>query len=276
MSLPLRAYLALKFGAGDWSVQVARDFESVLAAWRNRGDDAVTGVLHIGFDRPASSAFEDVSANFPGRVLLTSAAKYGLPHGYEATDAVIGVVEGIPVHLGTVGWGYLLDESTIASVENARRSVDARAASGWVIRYFEQFPGRRNALVDAQIFDDDSYLANESALPHTERVAAARFRFDEIVGNDVNDPTAIARAAPPWLLDRGFGTMDLSVRLGNVFADRGIVRVSDLAKLREFDLYRFRNLGTKSIRLLRGILMDAFDEGPGTLTRSWRKPSPAP
>src|SRR5260370_3273526 len=109
MSLPIRAYLLLRYG-NDWSVEVCRDLDSVIKAWDARQTPQhVTGVLHLGFHRPPTNSFLEVALLFPGRLLLTAAAKYGMPPEYAATDQPVGYAASLPIFLGTQGWVYQLE-----------------------------------------------------------------------------------------------------------------------------------------------------------------------
>ena len=50
-------------------------------------------------------------------MLVTAAAKFGLPDGYTASDFTVGFVEDLPVHLGIGGWGYELSRERLAAEE---------------------------------------------------------------------------------------------------------------------------------------------------------------
>lgn len=93
MSLPIRAFLMVKIGLDDWNVDVCRDLDAVVAAWHRRSDDSQSAILHLGFDRPPSSAFHQIATEFPGRMLFTAAAKYGVPSQFEASEAPVGFVD---------------------------------------------------------------------------------------------------------------------------------------------------------------------------------------
>jgi hypothetical protein len=60
-------------------VAVCRDLDAVTRAWKDRENpDGATGILHIGFDRPLSHEFENLVRQWPGRMLVTTAAKHAL------------------------------------------------------------------------------------------------------------------------------------------------------------------------------------------------------
>ena len=76
----LRAYLIL-CAAGEWSVSVHKEINSLTAAWKDISSvEGVVGIVHLGFERPPTREFVDLALRFPGKVLLTPSAKYGLPY----------------------------------------------------------------------------------------------------------------------------------------------------------------------------------------------------
>ena len=263
MTLPIRAFMMIRGGPDNWSVSVCRDFEAVLEAWTNRADPLQTAILHIGFDRPPSTAFEAVAQEHPGRLLVTASTKFGLPHGYEASADPVGFVENLPIHLGTRGWGYVVEERYLLTAPSVQATTKGRNASGWVASFLDLRPDLADTLKQAGIVDDTSYLEAESALPREARYRAGLFRFRDLIKQyDDHDPCAIARAAPPWLEERLVETMHLTVRVANVFVGEGVKTVGDLQKFDLPQLLRIHNFGRKSANDLRVSLMKALDDGP--------------
>ena len=83
-----------------------------------------------------------------------------------------------------------------------------------------------------------------------------------LIGTQQDDPCAIARAAPIWLKERSASTIDLSVRVSNVFSVQGINTVGDIAKFELYELLRLPNFGRKSVTDLCSSLLTALEEGP--------------
>src|SRR3954451_17283027 len=111
MATTLRAYLMARTNANEWTISVHRDLEDLLSAWQQRSSqDETVGVLHLGFDRPPAREFEGVAARFPGRMLLTAAARFALPSGFCGSHEPVGVLADLPIYLGTRGWGYFIDD----------------------------------------------------------------------------------------------------------------------------------------------------------------------
>lgn len=253
----------------EWTISVHRDLEDLLAAWQQRSNqDETVGVLHLGFDRPPAREFEEIATRFPGRMLLTAAAKFALPSGFQASREPVGVVADLPVHLGTRGWGYLIDDD-VAELAGAD-GTSSRSFEGWVREVVEENPDLSEELSQAKIYNEADYLANEISLPSSLRKKTGTFRFRKLIKDASEDPCAIALAAPPWLSVRAIETINLTVRVANVFANHGIGTVADLAKWSTPKLLGLSNFGRTSVRDLCESLELALREGPAD-TESRRK-----
>ncbi|MGZ3388761.1 MAG: DNA-directed RNA polymerase subunit alpha C-terminal domain-containing protein, partial [Isosphaeraceae bacterium] len=260
MSRPIRAFLILRTD-GDWEVRVCRDLEAVLDAWSARPDSGQTAVLHIGFDRPPSAAFDDLALQYPGRLLATASAKFGLPRGYETSEHPVAVIDDLPIFIGTRGWGYLVEDHELPAQPRSA-PLPEYSPRGWVRDFLAARRDLEDALGEAGIFDDDSYLELEGRLAWEARLRAGQFRFRSLVDSAEEDPCAMARGAPPWLGRRPFSEMKLPVRPANAFVNCGIRLVSDLASVQALDLLKIPNFGRKSLREVAQVILDALEEGP--------------
>lgn len=261
MTRPIRAFLMLRT-ADDWAVSVCRDLEAVVEAWAARQDAATAGVLHIGFDRPPSAAFEEVVRSHPGRLLVTAAAKFGLPAELVASDFPVGFVGTLPVHLALRGWGYVLEDDPAWHVaEAAPRSV-LGDRSGWVAAFVAARPDLAEDFDRALITDEHSYAEREDLLGWDARYRAGQFRFRSLMDGADDDPCAIARAAPPWLTERSFSTFTLPVRASNVLINKNVETVAELGAVGIADVLRWQNFGRKSARDIASALLSALEEGP--------------
>lgn len=264
MTRPIRAYLTWRNG-DDWSVNVCRDLESVVDAWARAVAAGEAAILHIGFDRPPSTIFEDLLKANPARLLLTGSARYGLPIEFGATSEPIGYASGLPVYLGTRGWGYQIEEGAIPRQEEPVPRQEFRQdqiLEGWVAAFLVNYADLLPEFQKVGVFNEASFLRSENQLPLEARRLAAQFRLRSLIGEADDDPCAIARAAPPWLSEREFTTLLLPTRASNVFINLGIKRVSDLAGWSSTELMRVPNFGRKSLREVGQVLMAAFAEGP--------------
>lgn len=261
MSLPLRAFLMLRSGRGDWSVSVFRDLDTMLGSWADRENaDQTVGVLHVGFDRPASQLFESLAKNFKGKCLLTEAARGSLPRGFECSALPVGEIEGHNIFVATRGWGYSI--SDISSIPLPSPTAAVVIPEGWISDLAIQLPEINDALQRLGIFNESTYFAKESLLERDARYRAGIFRYRSLVRLNADDPCELVRAAPPWLLDRSFETIDLTVRVSNAFVAADIQMVRDLLPCDVDKLLQIQNFGRKSLRDLHGSLLAALNEGP--------------
>lgn len=265
MKHPLRAYLMLRTASGDWSIEVFRDFESVVSTWLDAARrDRVTGVFHIGFDRPPAASFETIALHREGRLLLTGTTKHGVPSGYETASRAIGIVEGLPIYLGTRGWGYTVDE---AELEDSSSPVDHLGdvrpdPTGWLKDFLLSKPQYQEALAQHRIHDEPSYQRHEATLEHSVRTQLGAYRFQILSRGRYDDLDAIIRSAPQWLLDRSMTSLNLTVRIANVFKNYKINRVSDLGGMDVGTLLHLPNFGRTSLGKLCQILVSALEDGP--------------
>lgn len=262
---PLRAFLMVRSSDGTWTVAVCRDLGAVLRAWKTRTEpDRDVAVLHVGFDRPPSHSFDEVAQAYPGRMLLTAAAKHVVPTSFRSSVAPIGAAGSMDVFIGLQGWGYTLDDPTEGAgpLEKTRQDSLVHEPRGWVASFLHGHPADSEALSENEIFDDASYLEREAELERSVRHRAGLFRLHHIVGVNCDDPCEIARAAPPWLAEREMTALDLPVRADNVFRVSGIKTVRDLAEWSSEALLNQKNFGRKSLRDTMQVFAAALNEGP--------------
>lgn len=246
----------LRSSVGEWDIQVSHSLEDVLQAWDHLPGQFKSAVLHVGFERRIARSFEELASQFPGMVLLTPGAKGALPASFSTSKEAIGSVNGEPVYLALEGWGYAEPEPSTPIPERSGEF------SGWVTSFLLEQPQHADFLTQAGIFDEDSYLELESALSTELRLQTGLFRNNFLVGDGGDDPTALARAAPPWLASQELGDLDLTVRIGNVFRRRALKTVRDIGSLTIPDLLTFQNFGRTSIHQLADIFRRALLAGP--------------
>jgi Bacterial RNA polymerase, alpha chain C terminal domain/Sigma-70, region 4 len=271
--LALRAYLLVRRETGEWFVTTHRDLDSIYVTWRASATDlGSTGVLHVGFDRPDTPEFEEVARGYPGRVLLTAPAWFALPRPPKVAPIPAGAVRNIPVFVALAGWGYTctaeevgLEQEGDDAWEQGRAPVSA--PTGWVAKLHSDEPSLAAAVVQVGISDEATYGLNEHKLGGEQRIRLAEFRLYNLAGTErPNDPITVARHAPPWLLSRSVESLNLTVRITNVFAEMKIAAVRDLLLYPEGELLTLRKFGRKSLMDLTDALMAALREGPGGKT----------
>ena len=265
MEAPLRAFLMMRSSDGTWTVTVCRDLGAVMRTWKMRKEpDREVAVLHIGFERPPSHCFDQISEAYPGRMLLTAAAKHVLPNSFVASATPVGVAESDEVFIGLQGWGYTLEDPTAGTdhVELPCPDTVAHEPQGWVSSLLNEYPSDAETLSAQGIFDEASYLDRETGLEPSVRHRAGLFRAHHIVGANCEDPCKLARAAPPWLVEQELTSLELPVRANNVFRVSGIETVRDLADWSPEVLLKQPNFGRKSIRDTLQALTAALNDGP--------------
>lgn len=260
---PLRAFLMLRSGEGDWNVSVCRDLGAVIQAWKAGTDSETTvGILHVGFDRSPSHIYETVASGYPARLLLTASAKFALPASFVSSKQPVGFAEGQGVFIGLQGWGYEIDDPTSdISLPSEEKAAPAEL-QGWLALFAATNPSYTNELADSGIFNDETYLRKENDLDRNTRHKLGEYRLRTLVGADCDDPCEIARASPPWLMERELTSIDLSVRANNVFRNNNIVTVRDLSAWTPIALLSVQNFGQKSMKDAVIGLAAALAEGP--------------
>jgi hypothetical protein len=264
VSTPLRAFLLLRSDGGEWQVEVWRDLEDLLRAWEKHFNTGlVTGVVHVGFERSLARCFENLARQFPHRMLLTAAAKHALPRNFLASTAAVGEVEGQAVYLAIRGWGYEAEDITPTICEKTS-TVDFK---DWVRSFVNEHSAIAGHLAEAGVIDEATYLKIEGSLGLETRKHLGLVRYRALIQNDENDPCAVARVAPPWLRERAFETMDLRVRIANVFHASQIRKVADLGDYSLPQLLKLPNFGRTSVADLLSALNDAIQAGPLDVVR---------
>ena len=255
MTTSLRAFFLVRTAQGEWEIMVFNALEQVLRAWESLADE--TAVLHVGFERRVAKSFEALASQFPGKVLLTPGARGALPSSFSSSRHPVGIVGEEPIFLALEGWGYsAIEPEQPDSVRKAPRP------SGWVASFAAENADMQGKLFDWEIFDEDSYVKNEAGLDARVRTQLALFRSQCLVGKMRDDPTALARHAPPWLKSLDLTQLNLTVRIANVFQKLSIMRVSDIGDLTIPELLRLQNFGRTSIGHLVGILEHELAAGP--------------
>lgn len=258
---------------GEWSVTVHRDQESIQSTWMSLRGDHVAAVVHVGFDRPDTDDLEEMAKRFQGILLMSGAARYAFaaPH---VAEIAAGIIKDIPFYAVLSGWGYSsttdklgLEESLPSDWESSWQPTSAAkpaASLGWVAGLALSASALAKSSEEAGIVDDESYLLNECRLSDPDRICLAEFRLARLAGGgDTEDPVVLALYGPPWLLKRSFGSMDLSVRIDNVFRRENINVVADLQKfITPERTLKFQNFGRKSYVELGEVLASELRAGP--------------
>lgn len=272
---PIRVYLLIYSDEAGWETDVYRDLDEVFAIW----NDAVqkrgrVGFVHVGLSRPPNKAFEQAAASWPERLLLTTSARWVFDAlgTYSLRVAEAG---GLGLHLALTGWGYVeqpddgytgtsrclgfgVDELVSDALE--RETVDD---SAWLSNLERTKPNIFAEAMTYGVVDEASYQTNEAELSwELKRALGVERLLFLMMGKDENDPIAIARALPPWLLISPISHVKLTVRCANSLNHEGITKISQLKCITITELVGYRNFGRKSQVDLARALWNATLNGP--------------
>ena len=270
---PLRAFLMLRAKDGKWSVTVCRDLGSIMYAWKSRNEpEKESAVLHIGFDRLPSQAFDKLATAYIGRILLTKAAKHALPPSFVASNDPVGSVENCAVFVGLKGWGYSLEDPTISKDRSEKTESIVSTCNkpiGWIALFLKENPFANEEFSTKSISDDGTYLKYESKLDKALRHQLGLFRISCLVGDNCDDPCRLARVSPPWLAERELYTLrKMPVRACNVFEKAGIETVQDLSTWSSDALLKLQNCGHMTLQ----DILEALNTRRRSIWR--RRPNP--
>ena len=233
------------------------------------GNDGVAGVLHVGFGRPPARAFNEAAGDNEGRLLVTQGARFVLPEPYRCSGANVAEVDGLPIFLALEGWGYSIEDPTLSSISqpgegNTRDAANdltqMPATRGWVSQFLAVAPEFDEALKQAGVHDEESYVEQEAMLQASVRTAVGQFRYDFLI-RDASDPLDIVRCAPPWLRSQELEKLPLTVRLRNVFNMYETKLVADLDKYSRETLLKTKNFGRGSYSDLARALQEGLRRG---------------
>lgn len=288
----LRSFLLIRQACEEWTVSVHRDLESLIAAWKPfEGQEDVTGVVHVGFGRPDTEAFEETAERYPGRMLLTASARYALGLLGDCAPQAAGEADHLPLYVALSGWGYTTKADEIGFAQEPSASIPPSLASGadeggaqnevlangnedeqitwpirpnWIQSLLSLDPELLEIAKNAGIVDEKSYVGREHLLDaaHRARLGYCRLRI-LLEEKDCEDPAEIARYSPPWLLARPVLALGLSVRAENCLRAAHIHRVVDLARFADRrGLIALPNFGQKTYHDVAKTLMTVLHEGP--------------
>lgn len=248
----------------------------MLTAWESRPNtDTTTGVLHFGFECPATDDIESTASRFPGDLLLTESAKHGLPASLASTTGVVGKVGNLSLHRIVGGWhaASARPSHDQLPVATAKARPPVAFDHQWLDDAIRAHPAIRQTLLNASIHDDLSYYSRESTLDHDARILLGQFRAEALGSSVVADPCKLAKAASPWLIEMPLDALSFSVRARNIFSYMNLNTVRDLAGLTRDDLFNQRNFGITTCKVVTQALRIAIKEGPPRNSKETPRPS---
>ncbi|HUW29622.1 MAG TPA: DNA-directed RNA polymerase subunit alpha C-terminal domain-containing protein [Sulfuriferula sp.] len=265
-------------------------------AWNpylGRGD--TTGIIHVGLDRPETETFESCAMRHRGQMLLSASARWALMSVCKCAARAVGEAAGIPLYVAVNGWGYetsaeamgladsVLAVSTksesftpeqLGGIPHPFPNVEDITSNNWLANLSCDDADLAMAASKAQVVDEYSYWEGEVHLPVPLRHALGLYRYRVLSMNDEpDDPMAVIRHAPPWLLSVNLHNLNLSVRAFNVFGAAALSVVGDLTEISLEKLQKLPNFGRTSQQHFAERLRAAIERGPSIIAPSSSTPT---
>ncbi|WP_068714522.1 sigma factor-like helix-turn-helix DNA-binding protein [Vibrio tritonius] len=116
----LKLYLIIIDDGKAVETIVFRDLGSLELGWKERSNNSLLGIVHIGFVRPKIKFKQKISPVLLGNIIVTSSVKWALPGGYVSTDRPAAILninqDDVPSYLITNGFGYELELSQYENI----------------------------------------------------------------------------------------------------------------------------------------------------------------
>jgi len=265
LSRPLRAYLILVLGNGEIETSVHRDLETLLDGWNKiQAVNGVVGLIHVGFSRLDTEKVRDLNLTpYSGRMLLTESAKWALLILSTTSRNPIAFIDKVPVYLALNGWGYSIDDQSADLGIVLKKANSPTSFSDWLTDIDVSHLDLANVLGESGIYDEKSYLDQESKVSAKYRHEIGIYRFSKLTKYDETDPITIFESLPPWVLSVDLGRLNLRVRTLNALHSQGVSKVADLKGLSGTDLLKIPNFGRTSKYDLTEKLKNALVHGLG-------------
>jgi len=208
-----------------------------------------------------------IAQAWPGTLLLSDAAIGSLPPPVIVSSLPVGDVDELSFRLALSGFGYEIADPSAPSVTNlqsvATPALDALGVfepRGWVEKMLEAMPQIEQTLRNADIWDDESYIANEHELETSTRHVIGMTRYTLIAGEKPSASGILnnLHACPPWFLNEKLQNLDTTVRMANVFKGNNLWTVAHIAEKGYNGLLRLPNLGQGSVHGIGRLLYEAL------------------
>lgn len=274
----LRAYLYARDQGGNWTVSPYRELEPLLDAIGVRAQARESAALHVGFWRPETAQIAQVADQWNGALLMSGSARGSMPAGIVTTTRPVSQVEGVDVYLVLNGLGYKhvdpsLDLPPRAPVALASADLSAELSeqrsepAEWVADLQIGDPSLCDDLLQRGIFDEATYFAREKNLPLDARTRAGISRYKLLSGLSPDPGTIVEHltCCPPWLLRVRVESLELTVRLRNVFNAHQLETVGSVAELGYSRILRLPNFGRGSAFAFGKLIWTHLLNGPPSL-----------
>ena len=265
---PLRAFLFV-LSNGEVELSVHRDIQTISDTWSREltGEASVSGLLHVGFDRPATDAVQEALANWPGRLLVSESTRWCLPPEFRSAEQPIASIAGpeghaaLHLYLGIYGWGYEVENPPPAAPQSY--CAEPRAAEevvGWLAALRDTEQTLYSAMIAAGIADDYQYARRRRDLPTEIRDEIDDFRYKHLqAGVDTDDLYQLLRIAPDWLLSLPVAQLPhVSLRVHSALGREGVTHVYQILDIGTDALLQVDNFGRRSLTALTASVREAI------------------
>lgn len=117
-----------------------------------------------------------------------------------------------------------------------------------------------NMAASYGVYCDKSFIANSKQLPDRLRDQLSFERFNLLRDKtDIADPVALVKILPTRIALAAIGSLDLPVRISNVFKANSIGCLADLSDLSVDDILKWPNFGRKSVSDLVANILTSVD-----------------
>jgi hypothetical protein len=274
---PLRAFLFSRSSSGEWSSAAFRELEPLLEATQQAlATEDASAAIHIGFWRPETASVGELAQKWVGTLLLSEAAIGSLPPPLSLSRSSVGEVEGVSFRVALDGFGYKIDDPSLAKAKkqpiiHPSLADGTFSARGWVNHLIIEKPEIEATLRSVGIWDDGSYHDKESLLSTDVRITLALDRFRTVVGYKPSQTNILdnLHACPNWFLNDETRFLNMTVRTRNVCAANNLNFISDFATKGSSGLLKLENMGLGSVRGLNMLLWQAFIHGESLKRKRW-------
>jgi hypothetical protein len=274
----IRLFLIVRRANDLYNVYVHRKAIDLRSEWDREclADPNASGLVHAGDSRPDTDEFSQLLESFPGKILVSEAAKWLLAPDFAEHTWVAGYLlqnssqRAMPIYLASKGWGY--ESESIETEDIATAVASASVLQGntvqtpdqdlWLAALSLHSSSLKESLQRFGITSDVLYVNRRNQLSANIRNEVDQFRYEYLL-NTINstDPFQIARIAPLESLEISFSEIEMTVRCQNVLKDNGLQTVADLLSYDLFSALRWKNFGKKSVGDLAEALKVRIADG---------------
>jgi hypothetical protein len=170
---------------------------------------------------------------------------------FDAESPLSVLVIELDRHTQDKGHSSTISNPMFQKTDNGRYyslEKDVSEASGWVKQLADDHPDLAVKAGAYGIYGEEGYEQLADSLPLRLRDQLDLFRFSSFVrGIDTKDPVSLIKILPHSLLGANVASIDLPVRILNVFKRYDVATLADLRSLSIEAMLKWENFGRKSL-----------------------------